>query len=72
LPPDWLGFEADVRMGESTTHVIVHNRRREGAARVELDGVPQARPRIEPGGRGDRKLEIWLGGDRRSAPTLRR
>jgi cyclic beta-1,2-glucan synthetase len=62
LPPDWPGFEADVRLGESTTHVIVHNRRRESVARVELDGVPQARPRIEPDGPGDRKLEIWLGG----------
>jgi cyclic beta-1,2-glucan synthetase len=60
LPPDWNGFEADVRLGDGTVHVLVHNRRSGGVARVELDGAPQEHARVEPHGSGRRTLEIWL------------
>jgi cyclic beta-1,2-glucan synthetase len=66
LPPEWGGYEARVRLGEMTVQVLVHDDRSETVGRTELDGSPCERRVIEPGGRGERRLEIWLGDDDRA------
>jgi cyclic beta-1,2-glucan synthetase len=63
IPSHWDGFEAWVREGELTVHVVVHNAggagRGVGAARI--DGRSVERARVELVGAGERRLEVWLG-----------
>lgn len=70
IPPSWEGFEAWVKRGGLTVHIVVDNPAEEGkgVAEVRLDGrrVPHARVEFE--GSGERRLEVTLG--RASPPAL--
>jgi cyclic beta-1,2-glucan synthetase len=62
LPSHWPGFEAWVRGGASSVHVSVHNEGSgRGIHRVELDGRPVDRARVEMSEARERRLEVWVG-----------
>jgi cyclic beta-1,2-glucan synthetase len=62
LPPTWPGFEARVRTGLLSVHVVVHNGGAgRGVTRVSLDGQPIERAVVALEGSGERRLEVWLG-----------
>jgi cyclic beta-1,2-glucan synthetase len=69
IPPRWSGFEAWVRRGDLTVHVVVHNGSGRGVSSVRLDGVPIERARIDLVGSGERQLEIWLGEAKRAVSS---
>ncbi len=74
LPSHWDGFEAWVREGELTVHVVVHNADATGRSigAIHLDGESIERASIELVGKGERQLEIWLGAVRRGSDLDRR
>ncbi|HEX8107703.1 MAG TPA: hypothetical protein VF516_08230, partial [Kofleriaceae bacterium] len=63
IPRAWDGFDAWIRAGQLTVHVIVRNPEHvaRGIAAVSLDGQPVERARVELAGTGERILEIQLG-----------
>ncbi len=71
IPPRWDGFEAWVRGGDVTVHIVVHNRSGSGRGvdSVRLDGLPIERARIDLAGSGERQLEIWLGAASRAVSS---
>jgi cyclic beta-1,2-glucan synthetase len=63
IPAHWPGFEASVRAGPLTVHVVVHNRdvwHRGAVAEVQLDGQAVGRAVVDLRGAGTRRLELWL------------
>jgi cyclic beta-1,2-glucan synthetase len=60
LSPQFGNFEAWVRSGAVTIHVLVHSLEPGGQRRVLLDGRPVAEARVDLSGSGERRLELWL------------
>jgi cyclic beta-1,2-glucan synthetase len=60
IPPHWDGFEAWVRQGERTLHIVVHNPDRvaRGVAAVMVDGVSSDSARIDVDGEAGPTLEV--------------
>jgi cyclic beta-1,2-glucan synthetase len=73
LPSAWNGFEAWIREGELSVHVVVHNHRAgsTGGVSAQLDDTPIDSARVELAGSGTRTLEIWLGGGSPAAAAAR-
>lgn len=64
IPPSWSGFEAWVRRGDATVHVVVRAPADGADARVvavTLDGRPVAEARVTLPESGIRELEVELG-----------
>jgi cyclic beta-1,2-glucan synthetase len=70
IPRGWDGFEAWVRAGERTVHVVVRNPEGvcRGIAEVRVDGRPADRARVDLAGKGERIVEIRLGAGRDLRP----
>jgi cyclic beta-1,2-glucan synthetase len=79
IPPSWEGFEAWVRLGAQTIHLVFENPDRvaTGVAAMTLDGTRLDSNRIvvDPAATGTREVRVRLGSpparDTRSPPRLR-
>ena len=65
IPPTWEGFEAWVRQGAQTIHIVIENPDRvaSGVATITLDGtkLESSEIRVDAGATGTREVRVRLG-----------
>ena len=76
IPPTWKGFEAWIRMGEQSVHVVIENPDHvaSGVATTTLDGakLDSSLILLDPSARGTREVHVRLGSPARSANPPKR
>jgi cyclic beta-1,2-glucan synthetase len=74
IPPTWKGFEAWVRDGRGTLHIVVENPDRvaSGVAELTVDGqaIDDARIRLAPDSAATREVRVRLGAPSAARPAL--